>query len=289
MPVDVACHLNVLVPDLDQPALGGALATLAGQGYTTVVLPPFDPDTAPLQQWAGVFRDAGLVPVPIAGQSPGADVSSADPDERERGVAVLRRMVDATVALGGDQLNGVPYGLFGRADAAPSRETVERAAALVGGVADAAAERGVTMTFEVLNRYETAMLNTAQQALDFVAASGSAHLRVHLDTFHMAVEEADLLGAVRAAAPVLGYLELGQSGRGALGSGVVDAAAVVRTALDAGYRGRIGVEAFSTAVLGDVARGVLATWRETYPDGVALAAEAIGIVRAAEARAGAVA
>ena len=76
------------------------------------------------------------------------------------------------------------------------------------------------MTFEVLNRYETAMLNTAQQALEFIAASGSDHLRVHLDTFHMAVEETDMLGAVRSAVPVLGYLELGQSGRGPLAAGV---------------------------------------------------------------------
>jgi D-psicose/D-tagatose/L-ribulose 3-epimerase len=139
------------------------------------------------------------------------------------------------------------------------------------------------MTFEVLNRYETAMLNTAQQALDFIAASGSDHLRVHLDTFHMAVEEADMLGAVRSAVPVLGYLELGQSGRGSLAAGSVDAAAVVREAIRSGYRGRIGLEAFSRSVLGSVLGDLLAIWREPYTDGRAVAAEAIGIVRGAEA------
>ena len=155
----------------------------------------------------------------MAGQAPGADVSSADPGEQEHGAAALRRMVDATVALGSDQMNGVSYGLFGRAETAPAREAFERSAGHLGAVADYAHERGVTMTFEVLNRYETAMLNTAEQALDFIAASGSEHLRVHLDTFHMAVEEADMLAAVRSAVPVLGYLELGQSGRGPLGPG----------------------------------------------------------------------
>ena len=139
------------------------------------------------------------------------------------------------------------------------------------------------MTFEVLNRYETAMLNTAQQALHFIAASGSDHLRVHLDTFHMAVEETDMLGAVRSAVPVLGYLELGQSGRGSLAAGSVDPAAVVREAIRAGYRGRIGVEAFSRSVLASAASDFLAIWREPYTDGRALAAEAIDIVREAEA------
>lgn len=286
MPIDVACHLNVLVPDLAEPGFTRALGALAELGYSHAVLPPFDPDGAPIADWAARFRDHGLAPIAMVGQSPGADVSSADPREQDRGEAALRRMVEATVALGSDQLNGVSYGLFGRAETASPAGAFERAAARLGAVADHAHERGVTMTFEVLNRYETAMLNTARQALDFIAASGSDHLRVHLDTFHMAVEEADMLAAVRSAVPVLGYLELGQSGRGPLGTGSVDPGAVVREAITAGYRGRIGLEAFSRSVLSDAASDLLGIWREPYTDGRALAAEAIGIIRAAEAAAG---
>ena len=285
MPIDVACHLNVLVPDLEEPGLSRALGALAELGYSHAVLPPFDPDSAPLAEWAARFREHGLAPIAMVGQAPGADVSSADPGEQEKGEAALRRMVEATVALGGDQLNGVSYGLFGRAETAPPEGAVERAATRLGAVADSAHEQGVTLTFEVLNRYETAMLNTAQQALDFIAASGSPHLRVHLDTFHMAVEEADMLGAIRSAASVLGYLELGQSGRGPLSSGSVDTAAAVREAIRTGYRGRIGVEAFSRSVLPGFVGDLLAIWREPYTDGRALAAEAIDIIRGAEAAA----
>ncbi len=282
MPIEVACHLNVLVPDLSEPGLTGALGALAELGYTHVVLPPIDPDSAPLAEWAALFREHGLAPITLGGQAPGADVSSADEREREQGAAALRRLVEATVALGGDQMNGVSYGLFGRAETVPSREAFERAARAVGEVADHAHEHGVAMTFEVLNRYETAMLNTAAQALEFIEASGSAHLQVHLDTFHMAVEESDMLGAVRSAVPVLGYLELGQSGRGPLSTGVVDPVAVVAEALRTGYRGRVGVEAFSRSVLSSVAGDVLAIWREPYTDGRALAAEAIELIRKAE-------
>jgi D-psicose/D-tagatose/L-ribulose 3-epimerase len=264
-----------------QRGLIPALGALADLGYSHAVLPPFDPDGAPVAEWAALFRDHGVAPIAMVGQSPGADVSSADPGEQEQGEAALRRMVEATAELGGDQLNGVSYGLFGRPETAPPEGAFERAAARLGAVADYAHGQGVTMTFEVLNRYETAMLNTAQQALDFVAASGSDHLRVHLDTFHMAVEEADMMAAVRSAVPVLGYLELGQSGRGGLASGSVDPAAVVREAVAAGYRGRIGVEAFSRSVLSSVACDVLAIWREPYTDARALAAEAIDIIRKA--------
>ncbi|MGY1750895.1 sugar phosphate isomerase/epimerase family protein [Modestobacter sp. SYSU DS0511] len=283
MPIEVACHLNVLVPDMAEPGLGRALRTLAELGYGAVVLPPIDPESAPLGEWAALFRDHGLTPVTIAGQAPGADVSSSDPAERERGAQALRRMVEATVALGGDQMNGVSYGLFGRAPTAEPAGAFEWSAAQLGAVADHAHDRGVAMTFEVLNRYESALINTARQARDFVAASGSAHLRVHLDTFHMAVEEADMLGAVRETAPVLGYLELGQSGRGPLSAGSVDVEAVVRAAIGAGYGGRVGLEAFSRSVLSSEASDLLAIWREPYADGAAVAAEAIELVRKAEA------
>lgn len=285
--LDVACHLNVLVAGVDAPGFLGALDELAAIGYTRVVLPPVDPDALDAVAFGRVFADRGLVPVPIAGQSPDADVSSPDAGIRALGADALRRMVRFTAELGGDQLNGVPYGLFGRAPHALERSAVERSASLVGSVADAAARDGVRLTFEVLNRYETAMVNTAAQAIAYHRLAGSPNLFVHLDTFHMAIEEADLAAAVRHTVPVLGYLELGQSGRGPLGAGVVDNAEVVRVARAAGYRGPIGVEAFSAGILSPVANDVLAIWRSPYTDGVALARDAFAIIREAVADASA--
>lgn len=283
--LDVACHLNVVVAGVDDPGFEAALDELAAIGYTRVVLPPVDPDAVDAAAFGRMFADRGLVPVPIAGQSPEADVSSPDSGVRALGADALRRMVRFTADIGGDQLNGVPYGLFGRAPTAPERSAVERSASLVGSVADAAARDGVRLTFEVLNRYETAMVNTAAQAISYQRLSGSPNLFVHLDTFHMAIEEADMAAAVRETVPVLGYLELGQSGRGPLGTGVVDVAEVVRVARAAGYRGPIGVEAFSAGILSPVANDVLAIWRSPYTDGIALARAAYGIIRDAVATA----
>jgi D-psicose/D-tagatose/L-ribulose 3-epimerase len=175
-------------------------------------------------------------------------------------------------------MNGVPYGVFGRPTTTPRHDAFERAAAAVGRVADEADAHGVTMTFEVLNRYETSVINTAAQAMDFVGASGSEHLRIHLDTFHMAVEESDLAAAIRTALPRLGFLELGQSGRGALEHGTVDIVEVVRQSLDDGYEGRWGVEAFSRSVLAPSSADMLSIWRAPYDDGVGLAVEALRVI-----------
>jgi D-psicose/D-tagatose/L-ribulose 3-epimerase len=278
--LDVACHINVMLPDAAPGDLAPALRSLAEAGYSRIVLPPLDPATTDAGALARVFAEHGIAPITIAGgQGGGADVSAEDPDERAAGAAALRSIVDLTAALGGDQMNGVPYGPFGPPAGPTSRAAVERSAREVGAIADYAHERGITMTFEVLNRYETSLVNTAAQAVAYVGMSGSEHLRIHLDTFHMTVEEADMSEAIRTAMPVLGYLELGQSGRGLLSTGAVDIPEIVRAALDDGYAGRWGVEAFSRSVLSSPAADMLAIWRAPYDDGAELAADAMCVIQ----------
>lgn len=278
--LDVACHINALLPTADPELLPTALSALADAGFSRIVLPPLDPKTTDAAALAAVLRDHGMTGLTIAGGQGGqADVSSEDAGRRAAGAALLRDVVDLTVALGGDQMNGVPYGPFGPPQGPTSAAAIERAAAEVGAVADYAHERGVTMTFEVLNRYETSLLNTAEQAMAFAELSGSPHLRIHLDTFHMAVEEADMSAAIRTALPRLGYLELGQSGRGRLSTGAVALADVVRQALDDGYEGRWGVEAFSRSVLAGPVADMLAIWRAPYDDGAELARDAMRVIR----------
>ncbi|WP_221585928.1 sugar phosphate isomerase/epimerase [Microbacterium sp. G2-8] len=282
--IDAACHLNVVLADPSSELLDQALDALARVGYRRVVLPPVDPGTFDADRMRRACGERGLTAIPIAGQTPTADVSSPDPAVRAAGAEALRAAVDLAEELGSDQLNGVPYGVFARGHAPVDHDSWQRAAAAVGDVAEAAHARGIAMTFEVLNRYETPLVNTAEQAMAFAEASGSAHLGIHLDTFHMAVEETDMAGAIRAALPRLRFLELGQSGRGPLGAGAVDVPALVTGALDAGYDGRWGVEAFSAAILPPPAQDALAIWREPYRDGIHLARGAAALLRDGWAR-----
>lgn len=272
--LDLACHLNVVVPNVRLDALPAALGVIAETGYRRVVLPPLNPDEIDGGRLGATIAAAGLSPITIAVQGPGADVSSNDRDERARGLESLRRCVEMTRELGGDQMNGVPYGPFGKYVSPPTFDERKWSAEGVGLAADYAHELGIMMTFEVLNRYETAMVNTAQQAIDFVQLSGSQHLRIHLDTFHMGVEESSVDEAIRTALPYLGFLELGQSGRGPLESGVLDIPDIVRQALNDGYRGRWGVEAFSRDGLDPEVADALGIWRMTFDDARTLAGRA---------------
>lgn len=278
--LDVACQLSVLVSDPQSPRLPWSLDALAASGYRRVVVPPFDAETVDVPRLRALLADRGLAPIAMAIQLPHADVAASDPATRAAGAALLRQSLALAVALGADQLNGVPYGLFGPPGGTTSSAAFSWSAAAVGRIADEAQEQGVAMVFEVLNRYETSAINTARRAMDYVEASGSAHLGIHLDTFHMAIEESDIAEAVRLALPRLRYLELGQSGRGALSGGAIDIPGIVRDALDAGYQGRWGVEAFSRSVLAPEGARGLSIWRDVYDDGAELARDAMRVIRA---------
>ncbi|GGA69559.1 epimerase [Pseudoclavibacter endophyticus] len=284
--IELACHLNVLIAGLGDGELLPALAALGEHGCAAAVLPPVDPAAVDVEALRGRFHDHGIVPIPIAGQTVDADVSSRDPAVRQRGADALRAMVALTVRLGGDQLNGVPYGRFESPAGPVDDDRMLHAADEVGRVADEAADQGVLMTFEVLNRYETAAINTAAQAVAFATASRSSNLRVHLDSFHLRVEEPDPAEAVRSAAPWLGYLELGDAGRGAFASDAAHVRSVLAAALEAGYRGRVGVEAFSRSILPEAAANHLKIWRAPFDDGAALFAEAAQVIRSEAAASG---
>ncbi|WP_119696721.1 sugar phosphate isomerase/epimerase family protein [Microbacterium halotolerans] len=276
--LDVAFHVSAALPEPASPGSGDVLDAVAELGYRRIVLPPIDSRDLDVDALREACERRGLTAIPMAGQTPDADVSSVDPWVREAGAKALRDAIELAARLGSDRLGGVPYGPFGRPTTGVPLDAWRRSAAAVGLAAEEAFERGITMTMEVLNRYETAMVNTAEQAMEYAEQSGSEHLAIHLDTFHMAIEEADASEAIRMALPRLAYIELGQSGRGLLSRGSVDVAGVVRGALDAGYTGRWGVEAFSASLLSPAAQDALAIWRPTYRDGVSVASDAAEII-----------
>lgn len=276
---EIACGINVYCTGPDAADLPSALDDMAELGYSHIALSPISEDATDVAALKKALNDSGIRPIPMAGQAPQANVASADEAVRARGLDLLKSSIDLAHDLEADQLNGVVYALFGDHQEPFSAERIAESARLVGQAADYAAQAGIRMTFEVVNRYETSMLNTAAQAIDYVRQSGSDNLFVHLDSYHMGIEEADIPGAIRSALPVLGYLELGQSGRGSLLTGSVDIRAAVQAAKEAGYTGRFGLEAFTRQLLVTGGANALAIWRRTYSDPHAVAAEAVDIIR----------
>ncbi len=279
---EVACGINVYCTGPEDPNLDHALEDMARLGYTHVAFGPIDGATTPAAGLAQRLANAGVKPIAMGTQAPGANVSSPDAAQRRAGLDLLKSCIDYAHDLGADQMNGVNYALFKDASAPFSEDRFTESAVLLGQAADYARDAGVKLAFEVVNRYESSFLNTAEQALAYVTASGSSNLWIHLDSYHMAIEESDMLESVRSAAPRMAYLELGQSARGSILTGAVDNAAVVRAARSVGYQGRYGLEAFTRSILGAGGDG-LSIWRTTFTDSSTIAKEAIDLIRAVHA------
>lgn len=273
-----AIHPSVWGPRWDADGIRPTLDAARRIGYHHVVVPLRDFTAIDPPALARAFADFGLSPLNTAGIPLDRDIGSPDAAVRAAGMAHLGKAIAMARDMGSSQINGVLYAPLARAAAPASADTITRSADCMAKLAATAAANGIRLALEVVNRYETNVLNTVSQALDYIRMVGHANVGLHLDTFHMSIEEADPSSALKCAMPHLFYFELDQSHRGMLGAGSLDVRALLRTAVAAGYRGIVGVEAFSRSRMAPDHASGLAIWRDTFTDSDALAFEAHAMI-----------
>ncbi|MCU1569965.1 MAG: sugar phosphate isomerase/epimerase [Naasia sp.] len=252
---------------------------LARIGYRRVMVVLRDPSVFEGDGIRELVEGAGLGVVTNTNQVAGQDISSDDADARERGVARLRRAIALSAELGSDQLTGILYGPLGSRGPVAG-QTFDRTAKILGDLAEEAAAIGVRLLCEVVNRYETAMMNTAADGMDFVQRSGSERLGLHLDLFHMNIEEDDIVAAISDALPRLGYLEMEQNHRGELHRGHIPVVAILEGAIGAGYQGRFGLEAFTASAIEPAHAAGLSIWRDVLETDTRIAEDAYEVLKA---------
>jgi D-psicose/D-tagatose/L-ribulose 3-epimerase len=250
----------------------------ASAGFNHVVVPLRDHSVIDPDAIARTFEQYGITAVVSANLLPEADISSLDSEIRQRGMERHRASFRLARDMGAVHVGGITYSLFGKADRPASDESRKYSADALGTLAEEARPMGLRFAMELLNRYETNMLNTVDQGLAFLRMAGSDNLYLHLDTFHMNIEEVDMMQALKKALPHLAYFELDQNDRGPLDRGQIDFQPLLAFLKNAGYDKLIGVEAFSNTVSGpDIVRGVSA-WRDLFRSGDEIAASAARVL-----------
>jgi D-psicose/D-tagatose/L-ribulose 3-epimerase len=115
---------------------------------------------------------------------------------------------------------------------------------------------------------------------------GEDNVCIHLDTYHMNIEESDFSTPVLEVADRLGYVHVGENQRGYLGSGSIDFPAFFHALDTIDYTGPITFESFSSAVVSPTLSIDLAVWRNMWNDGMDLASNARAFIGAHLAAAG---
>ena len=202
------------------------------------------------------------------------DITSDDPAVVARGEQQLRDAIGRARDVGATHVCGILYSAFGKYDRPATPDGVARSVAVIRRVAEAAAASDITLGMEVVNRYETNVLNTARQGVAFCERVGMPNVKVHLDCYHMNIEESDVAAAIVETGDRLGYFHTGDSHRGYLGSGSIDFGRVFRALVASGYAGPITFESFSAAVVGQPLEGILGIWRDLWDDSRDLASHA---------------
>ncbi len=212
---------------------------------------------------------------------PDRDVSHEDAAKRAQGVAYLQGCIDLAAAVGSPHVAGPMYSATGKARLLPPPQREQQRAWAIESLrqaADYAAERGVRLALEPLNRFETDLVNTVEQGLDLCRRTGRDNVGLMLDTFHMNIEEKSISEAMAIAGDRLFHMQVAENDRGTPGSGHVPWDEVFGALDKLGYGGSIVIESFLPTVA-SIARAV-SLWRPVAASMDALARDGYAFVRA---------
>jgi D-psicose/D-tagatose/L-ribulose 3-epimerase len=214
-------------------------------GYDGVEVPIFDLDRKKWSLWAKRLDDLGLQRTANTVIAPEHNPVSADPKIRKAAYEHMQAIVDCCAMVGSPIICGphqVALGVFTGRGA--TDEEWSRSVDHLRRVAEYAADAGVVLAEEVVNRFEIYHLNTLDQAIRLVDEVDHPNCRIHLDTFHAHIEEKNTADAVRRAGDRIAHVHVSENYRGVPGTGGVAWDSTFGALRDVGYDGWLTVEAF---------------------------------------------
>jgi D-psicose/D-tagatose/L-ribulose 3-epimerase len=267
-------HALVWAGDLSPASTRHVIGQTKAAGYDLVELSLHGPQLMDRGLTRELLKEHGLGIGCSRGLSFAADVSSEDPACVARGMAMLEEGVSIAAELGGTYFGGILYGAMAKYPGPLTAAGRRNATEAVKRIAEFALKKGVTLGLEVVNRYESNQLNTAAQALEMLDRIDAPNVVVHLDTYHMNIEEEDFMKPVLLCGKRLGYVHIGESHRGYLGTGTIDFQTFFKALATIDYQGVVTFESFSSTVVSDELSNALAVWRNLWGDGMDLAKHA---------------
>lgn len=265
---------------LTDAALPELLPRIARMGFDAVELPLENAGDLTAAVAGPLLERTGLAPFVVGAMAPGRDLVAAPPQTVQDTQDYLRACVDLARDLGAPSVCGPFYAATGRVWRMDPRERDTAYAQWrehLAPVAEHAAAGGVRIGIEPLNRYETSLVNTVDQALTGLGDLLGPALGLALDTYHLGIEERSSAGAVRLTGEHLAHLQVCGNDRGAPGGDQTDWPALLAALDEVGYAGPLVIESF-TADNAAIATAA-SIWRPLAPTQDALALDGLAFLR----------
>lgn len=233
---------------LGDASLESIARRVAAMGFAAIELPvesrgDWDPARA-----RDVLQEVGLAPYVVGAMGVGRDLVAAAPEAITTTQRYLSHCVDVAATLGATVVAGPFYAQTGRTwrmSASDRLAVVSHLRESLKPVIDHAAESGIAIAIEPLNRYETSLINTVEQALDALGPLLGPALGLALDSYHLNIEEKDIGRAIRTAGRHIAHVQVCGNDRGAVGDDHIDWPAFLDALDEAGYTGPLNLESFT--------------------------------------------
>jgi D-psicose/D-tagatose/L-ribulose 3-epimerase len=201
---------------------------------------------AEIAELKALAADNGVVLTVGHGPLPSQNLASDDPAVRAGAKAFFVDLLKRLYKLDVHLIGGGIYSYWPVDYSRPVDKKGDwgRSVEAVREVAKVAEDCGVDYCLEALNRFEGYLLNTAEEAAEFVRQVGNPRVKVMLDTFHMNIEEDSLGGAIRTAGPHLGHFHVGECNRKVPGKGRIPWLEIRDALKDIGYDRAVVMEPF---------------------------------------------
>jgi D-psicose/D-tagatose/L-ribulose 3-epimerase len=239
---------------------------VADFGFDGVEIPVFDTAQVDIKTTKNALKANGLEVTTCAILGDDRDIISDDPAIRENAKKYIKECIDINSALGSKIFCGPLYSAVGKlVGRSRTAEEWDRAVKGLSEMAKYAGEKGVTLAVEPLNRFETYFINIAEDAVKLAKDINHPNFKIHLDTFHMNIEEKDLYKAIKNTGNYLGHVHTCENDRGMPGSGNVNWDGVFKALHELKYDGWLVIESFVPAI--EAIAKAAAIWRELEPGG----------------------
>ena len=218
-------------------------------GADMIELAIFEPEKVDVRALIQSLEKAGMEDCPVCGAfSPDRDLRGTE-EEQQNSLTYVSQLIDLASEIGTKVVAGPLYSSVGRCGQHTDSEKQQQSDLVARNLSTlcAKAEKaGITLAMEPLNRFETDFMNTIDQATTMINKVGSPALKIHIDTFHMNIEEGNPAEAVRMAGSLVGHVHASGSHRGTPGTGHVDWLGIFGALKAIDYSGDIVIETFTT-------------------------------------------
>lgn len=243
-----------------------------GLGFDVFEISVENPALLDVQQVRAELKKNNLQAIVCGAFGPDRNLCSSNQKYVENAKTYIRWLIEAADELGSPVVCGPMYSSVGKdhlEDEAARRAEWDLAVSGVREMAQYAKTKNIRLALETLNRFETDMLNIVAQGLDFIEQTGMDNVGLHLDTFHMHLEEKNSGDAIRLADQKIYHFHACENDRGVPGTGQVHWDQVAKALRDVRYDGPVVIESFTSQVK-EIARAVC-IWREIAPSQDAIA------------------